>query len=251
MKHFKKKHQQRDLGFTLLEMMLAITITAIVAGGVYSAYSSQQQIFKKHEQIATLQQNLRAALAIMARDIKQACYDSYEKTDPRIVQASIDQLHFQYDRNDNGHVFNVSSTSSECTNGTAAIPGADNDPYEDISYYLDNSDGNGNCIDSDGQCILYLDTWPDGNPCTGTANTTKYRIADQIESLTFQYFDETGEFVDYDPPEGGTNDLAALDRRRSIRSVLITMVARSNNFSTGDYLTKTASKRIYLRNMEK
>lgn len=249
MKHFMIKNQKRHQGFTLIEMMLAITIGAIVAGGVYSAYSSQQKIFKRHEQIAALQQNLRASLAIMAREIKEACYDPYDKANPRIVQASLDRLRFQYDLNDNGHVFNVSATSPECTNGTAALPGKSNDPYEDIAYYINNSDGMGNCTASDSQCILYRDTWPGGNPCTGVENSTKYRIADQIESLTFEYFDANNNPVNYDGENEDEDDEDAQNRRSGIRSVAITMVARSNVFSSGDHFTKTAYKRINLRNM--
>lgn len=236
------KYLKRNRGFTLIEIMLAITISAIVAGGVYSTYSSQQKTFKRHKQLALMQQNLRASLAIMAREMREACYDPYEKANPLIVEASMNKFRFQYDRNNNGHAFN------SCV-GDYARPGEDWDPFEDIAYSLDtnNSDAFGNCTATDSQCILYRDTWPDGNTCTETSNYTKYCIADQIQSLTFAYYDSEDNLIDYDDLEG--NSLDAQQNRNSIRSVLITMVARSDEFSTDDHFTKTATKRVNLRNM--
>ena len=62
-------------GFTLVELMIALAIGSIVTAGIYSAYTGQQRINQAQDQIVEMQQNLRAGLDMMAREIKMAGFD--------------------------------------------------------------------------------------------------------------------------------------------------------------------------------
>jgi len=61
--------------FTLIELLLALAISGVVMAGVYSAYYSQQKSYITQEQVAAMQQNLRAAMYIIQREIRMAGCD--------------------------------------------------------------------------------------------------------------------------------------------------------------------------------
>ena len=59
-------------GFTLIELMMALAISAILVGGTYSIFISQQRTYILQDQVVGAQQDARAALIIIARDIRMA-----------------------------------------------------------------------------------------------------------------------------------------------------------------------------------
>ncbi|OGP81488.1 MAG: hypothetical protein A2Z08_05180 [Deltaproteobacteria bacterium RBG_16_54_11] len=59
-------------GFTLIELMIALVICAILVGGTYSIFISQQRTYAIQDQVVGAQQDGRAALTIMARDVRMA-----------------------------------------------------------------------------------------------------------------------------------------------------------------------------------
>ncbi len=61
-------------GFTLVELLIAMAITGIVAGAIFTAFQSQQKSYLIQDQVTEMQQNLRAAMDIMVRDIRMAGY---------------------------------------------------------------------------------------------------------------------------------------------------------------------------------
>ncbi len=61
-------------GLTLIELLVAMAITGIVAGAIFTAFQSQQKGYLIQEQAAEMQQNLRAAMDFMVRDIRMAGY---------------------------------------------------------------------------------------------------------------------------------------------------------------------------------
>ena len=48
-------------GFTLLELLIAMALSIIIMAAIYSTYYSQQKSYLVQEQVAAMQQNLRAA----------------------------------------------------------------------------------------------------------------------------------------------------------------------------------------------
>lgn len=61
-------------GFTLIEVLIAMAVTMIIMGGAYSVFMSQQKNTVTQTDISDIQQNLRAAMDFMARDIRMAGY---------------------------------------------------------------------------------------------------------------------------------------------------------------------------------
>lgn len=59
-------------GVTLIELMIALVIAAVLVAGTYSIFISQQRTYISQDQIVAAQQDGRAALTIMARDIRMA-----------------------------------------------------------------------------------------------------------------------------------------------------------------------------------
>jgi len=66
---------EKRAGFTLIELMIAMTIAAVVLAGVYMSYLSQQKSYVIQDQVSAMQQNLRAAMDMMERDIRMAGLD--------------------------------------------------------------------------------------------------------------------------------------------------------------------------------
>jgi type IV pilus assembly protein PilW len=77
----KRLKETTNRGFTLIEIVLAMAISGIVAGATYMSYRSQQESYVANEQIAAMQQNLRPCLIYMARDIRMAGFDPDETGD--------------------------------------------------------------------------------------------------------------------------------------------------------------------------
>lgn len=61
-------------GFTLIEVLIAMVVSMIIMGGAYSVFMSQQKNTVTQTDISDIQQNLRAAMDFMARDIRMAGY---------------------------------------------------------------------------------------------------------------------------------------------------------------------------------
>lgn len=61
-------------GFTLIEVMTAMVILVIVVTAAYATFQFQHASFTVQTRVAEAQQNLRAALEILSRDIRMAGY---------------------------------------------------------------------------------------------------------------------------------------------------------------------------------
>ena len=69
MKKFTKNNQQ---GFTLIELMIAITISVILLNGVLQIFQSSKQSYRIADNIGRIQENARYALSAITNDIRQA-----------------------------------------------------------------------------------------------------------------------------------------------------------------------------------
>ncbi|WP_291014431.1 prepilin-type N-terminal cleavage/methylation domain-containing protein [Hydrogenophaga sp.] len=62
----------RQMGFSLVELMVALVLGLIVIGGVISIFLTNQQAFRTTESLSRLQENARISFELMAREIRQA-----------------------------------------------------------------------------------------------------------------------------------------------------------------------------------
>jgi prepilin-type N-terminal cleavage/methylation domain-containing protein len=69
-------NQNRREGFTLIEVMIALSIIGIVMGSVYSVMDSQRKAASMQSEAVDMQQSVRSALYYMEREIRLAGYPS-------------------------------------------------------------------------------------------------------------------------------------------------------------------------------
>ncbi len=81
-----QKRRLNDQGFTIAELIIAMAMSLIVMGAIYSLFQTQQKSYIHQERVATVQQNLRAAMFMMEREIRMAGYDP-----TRFANAGIDE----------------------------------------------------------------------------------------------------------------------------------------------------------------
>lgn len=155
-----------EKGFTLVELMIAMVISAIVMTSVYSVYSAQQRSYIVQEGVAAMHQNLRAAMYFMEREIRMAGCDPTGAAGAGIQADSNGTLiHFTED-------FRGKDTGDPPDGDTG-------DANEDISYFLADADGDGQVDD------LVRDTG-------GVEANIEKVIAENIQSLNFTYLDSSG-----------------------------------------------------------
>ena len=65
----------KSRGFTLVELLITVLVSSVVAGGIYAAFRSQNKTYLDQEAGVNMQQNLRQAMDMMMRDIRLAGYD--------------------------------------------------------------------------------------------------------------------------------------------------------------------------------
>ncbi len=63
---------RRQHGFSLVELMVAMTVTLIVSAAIYGLLSSGSNAFRREPELADRQQNIRVAMDLVARDVFNA-----------------------------------------------------------------------------------------------------------------------------------------------------------------------------------
>jgi len=84
-------------GFTLIELLVAMAMAGIVMGSIFSVYYSQQKSYVVQEEMSGMQQNLRAALYIMAKEIRMAGCDPTGMAGAGITTAGTNTISFTMD----------------------------------------------------------------------------------------------------------------------------------------------------------
>ena len=95
----------------MVELLVAMAIGLVVLSAMYSVFTIQNKTFSKQEQIVEMQQNTRAAMDMMSREIRMAGYDPTEvNSDPNPsnnfsgVTVNASQLQIQADLDGNGAI---------------------------------------------------------------------------------------------------------------------------------------------------
>ncbi|MBC8441326.1 MAG: prepilin-type N-terminal cleavage/methylation domain-containing protein [Deltaproteobacteria bacterium] len=100
----KKDFTSKEHGFTLVEILIAIAITGIVSAALFTAFQSQQKSYVAQEDVAVIQQNLRAGMDMMVREIRMAGYDPSRDANAGIVSAISDSIAFTIDETGDGDI---------------------------------------------------------------------------------------------------------------------------------------------------
>jgi type IV pilus assembly protein PilW len=188
-------------GFSLIELLVAMAIASVLMAGIFTFYHHQLKTHVTQQEMVDMQQDARAAMYMMTREIRMAGYDPQNKGEASIQTANVAEIEFESD-----------------IDGTA-----DGDNSKRFYYALSYDD------DRDG----LSDGLADGTPCyleRGGWNTPLAPVPEDfnpvalnIDALNFVYLDSAGNTLNDDGNGNVTANLAA------IRSVQITLVARSGD----------------------
>lgn len=97
-----KIQTSRYQGFTLVELLIAMVVAGIVLAAIYNVYIVQQRHYIAQSQVTEMQQNIRAAMNLITRDIRMAGYDPSDGASAEIVRSEADLLYFTVDFNEDG-----------------------------------------------------------------------------------------------------------------------------------------------------
>jgi type IV pilus assembly protein PilW len=190
-----------------VEILIALLLAGLVSAAIYKVYISQNKSYAVQEQVAEMQQNLRAAMFMMTKEIRMAGYDPSREALAGISAAADNTIQFTMD-------IAGGDTDGVDNDGDGLVDGADDD---EAAF------GDGAIVLGDGEDITYVhydsDQPPDGvsdalgrNPGSGVQ-----LLAENIDAINFVYLDADGTPI----PTPVANP-------ENIRTVQITLVARAD-----------------------
>jgi prepilin-type N-terminal cleavage/methylation domain-containing protein len=67
-----KSMLRKEAGITLIELMVVLVLAAVVTAAIYATFIAQQKSYATQTRVSDMQQNARAALMLMERDLRMA-----------------------------------------------------------------------------------------------------------------------------------------------------------------------------------
>ncbi|MFV0438984.1 MAG: prepilin-type N-terminal cleavage/methylation domain-containing protein [Desulfopila sp.] len=185
--------QQR--GFTLVELLIAMTVAIIILGAIYSAYTVQQKQYIAQAQVTDMQQNIRGAMSLLTRDIRMAGYDLSGEAGARLLRIEDDLLYFTSDLNNDGSL---------------------DDPGEYIVYdlYTSASSSLSTLGRASSSTAIGINEVPGGSghyEANNPSTATHQPVAQVIEAIRFTYRDKN-DTITSDPDQVRTIVVALLAR---------------------------------------
>lgn len=152
-------------GFTLVELLITMVISGVIVASIYSAYVAQQKVYTAQNQVTEMQQNIRAAIDFITREIRMAGYDPTGNAGAGITAALAGQISFTLDNNSDG---DTADAGENIDFGFSAAVDTDRNGIPDaVSNGVPESSSFGRQINGGG----YQD------------------IADSIQAIEFRYLD--------------------------------------------------------------
>ena len=195
-------NRSKEHGFTLVELLVAMAITAVVMAAVYTLYKTQQDSYIAQDQVVEMQQNVRASLYQMARDMRMAGFNPQRAPN---VGGFVTQLPDDGGGTTTTNSTNIAFTIDQDSNGVIDIDAN----TEQIAYRLDNA------TSALQKFRVSDDTWQ--------------TVADNISAVDFVYLDLNGtditaSVIANPTAQYATTNLPFID---SIRSIEMSIVART------------------------
>ena len=203
-----RKRARNPKGFTLVELLIAVAISGIAMTAIYSTYRSQQKTYIIETQVAAMQQNLRAAMFYIERELRMAGCDPTGNAGAGIVTAGDSTIRFTMDitGGENDGKDNDNDGTTDESGEDVFADGDTLDTNEDITYALADNDGDGD-----------MDLERNNN-----------LIAENIDVLNLVYLDANSTVLDM-----------SVDSPSDIRSIQVTVVARTGQGDV-DYSNSTS-----------
>ena len=230
-KTYKCKHLH---GFSLVELLVAMVIAAVVMTAVFKMYISQKDSYVLQEQIAEMQQNGRTAKYLTTREIRMAGYDPTGSNKFGFLLAGANTISFSMDITGEDGIRTVPGddiTYSIFVDDDAVEKLGRNDGIgnqavvENIeaigfAYAYANEEGN---IEKDGDNIV----WAIDSDTTDTNNQLNVKLDGNGDGL-INVSDDTNDDQVIDENDAGTALASPVDLDR-IRAVKIWLLVRTGN----------------------
>ena len=133
--------ENKERGFTLVELLIAMTIGLIILAALSSTFLMQRKIYDVQEQVVEMVQTARAAMDMMTREIRMAGYDPAGATFDGITYDA-DQLQIETNINGDENILNDDGTYD--TNEHIVYKYYDKD--SSYPYQIKRKTGNGNFV---------------------------------------------------------------------------------------------------------
>lgn len=98
----KNLYKYTNNGFTIIELLVSIAISGIVLLAITQLFATSNEMYHEQDDIANYQQDIRAALGIMSRDIRMAGCDPTNAAGAGFNNATNSTVEFTYDLNGSG-----------------------------------------------------------------------------------------------------------------------------------------------------
>jgi type IV pilus assembly protein PilW len=191
-------------GFTLIELMIAMAVASIVMAVIYSVHRSQTEAHRTQQLVVQMQQNVRAALYLLERELRMAGYSITDPPAPAGFVQDFSGLGTPHDGSGaatdaNNIAFTVDSNGSGTIDAAAAIAG-----FEIIAYRLNAANNT-------------LERW-DGS-------SGDWQVAaQQITNLSFTYHREDDSQIPFPLTASDLSDIRSVE-------VAITATSRDRNMN--------------------
>ncbi len=87
-KTMKKRESESQAGFTLVELLIAVTITTVVVGSLVGVFSNQSRVYTQQSELAQTQAATRSILYFMSREVRLAGYSGIPCTVYGLAQST-------------------------------------------------------------------------------------------------------------------------------------------------------------------
>lgn len=94
--------KQQEYGFSLVELLIAIAIGGILLASICQVFITQNQSYNVQAAVAEMQQNARAAMDMMTRELRMAGYDPAGSSGAGMVSIAANSVSFTQDLNGDG-----------------------------------------------------------------------------------------------------------------------------------------------------
>lgn len=207
-----------DAGFTLVELLVASTITMLVLGGAVTLTSQMQNSYRRQMEDNAAQQEGRYALDWIGRLIRGAGNNPFNKVVTPCPGAGtpIDAISFDPDADGIDNDIRLMTDSNPPDGQIGGTAGTCNQSNEDVTVSLD----------ADNHALLFLD-----NNLGGGASIRTDQV---ISDLRFIYYDSNHNLT------AVADDVVFVDTQ-------ITIQTRTLNPATGLPVTRTISSEIRVR----
>jgi Tfp pilus assembly protein PilW len=154
-------------GSSLVEVLLALTMGTLLLGAITSTFINQRKTYAIRAQVVQMQENARAGLDFMTRDIMMTGYDPTEAIAAGVVVANATTFQGTMDLNGNGN------TDDANENVTYLLTDVDGDGDQDLARQ---TDGETQLVAANVINLSFLYTLDDNTTVPTPANLSRIRV---------------------------------------------------------------------------